>query len=193
MGSMYNRFMKPLERRGIQRTRKRLMKEATGDILELGAGTGANLPFYHMANVSSLVLSDQTRNKHLFIEAKEKVSFVAADATNLPFDDDTFDVVVHTLVFCSVDNVNLGLQEIKRVLKPNGTLLFIEHVLPHNKGYRRLFKVVNPVWRLFSKGCSLTKDFAASLAQENFKVEYQGRFMNTVFLYGKATVNKTIV
>lgn len=185
MASFYDFFMKPLESMGIRQARKILMSKAQGSVLEIGAGTGANIPFYDMTKVTQLVVTDQERSKHLKW-VHEHIQFVQADATNLPFEDDHFDMVVHTLVFCSVSDVNKGLQEVKRVLKPNGTLIFIEHVLPHKKGMKRLFKGFNPIWRTFSQGCSLTKDFEQGLLENNFKTIKQGTFLNTVFYYGIA-------
>ena len=187
MLSLYDWFMKPLESMGIKKARTILIKRASGDVLELGAGTGANLIHYDFNQVKSLVVTDRTRSKHLKL-MEDKVSFVQADATALPFPNQQFDTVVHTLVFCSVDDVDAGLQEIKRVLKQDGRLIFIEHVLPHKKGMRRLFQWINPVWRKVSQGCSLTKDFGSSLARHGFAIERQGRFLNTVFFYGIATV-----
>jgi len=181
--------MKPLESMGIRKARKILVKRAHGQVLEIGAGTGANLPFYNMDEIEKLVVTDQKIGKHLK-STHENVEFIEADATNLPFEDNSFDVVVHTLVFCSVTDVHQGLEEIKRVLKPNGTLLFIEHVIPQKKGMRRLFSGVNPLWKKFSQGCSLTKDFKVSLEESHFDLLKQGVFLNTVFYYGIAQSSK---
>jgi len=181
--------MKPLESMGIRKVRKILVKRAYGRVLEIGAGTGANLPFYNMDQIEELIVTDQVISKHLK-SSHDQITFVEADATVLPFEDSSFDVVVHTLVFCSVDDVNQGLLEIKRVLKPQGTLLFIEHVLPHKKGMKRLFKGINPVWKKISSGCSLTKDFKQSLDENEFTLQKQGTFLNTVFYYGIAQSNK---
>lgn len=194
--SSYNLFMKPLEAMGIKKARRMLMKKARGHVLEIGAGTGANLSFYDMDKVTSLTVTDQLRSKHLDVDHHENVSFVEADATKLPFEDNAFDTVVHTLVFCSVSNVPAGLAEIKRVLQPNGTLIFIEHVLPHKRGMQRLFKFINPLWRRVASGCSLTKDFEQSLAENSFEIKHKGRFMNTVFFYGIAELKqgeKTVI
>lgn len=189
MPSLYNLFMRPLEKKGIRTARKNLLHRAHGSVLEIGAGTGVNLPFYDFEKIEELYVTDQRQNKYLDESYDDKLTFVEAKVEQLPFSSSTFDVVVHTLVFCSVSNVNHGLQEVKRVLKPTGTLLFIEHVLPEKKGWRTLFKMVNPMWRMISKGCSLTKSFANSLEENGFTLVHQGKFMNTVFYYGVASIN----
>lgn len=187
MFSLYDWFMKPLEKRGIHRARSILIPQASGKVLELGAGTGANGPHYDNERIEELVITDRKRRKHLAI-VSTKATFVVADAMNLPFDDNSFDTVVHTLVFCSVPDVDQGLREIKRVLKPGGQLIFIEHVLPHKHGWRRLFRTINPLWRVVASGCNLTRDFPASLTKHGFSVHPEGRFMNTIFYYGIATM-----
>lgn len=189
MVSLYDLFMVPLERRGIRKTRAKLLQHACGKVLEIGAGTGVNVKYYEPQCIDELVITDQKLSKHLRHKQQDHITFQQVDATKLPFDANTFDTVVHTLVFCSVNDVDQGLQEIRRVLKPEGTLLFIEHVLPQKHGIRRLFQTVNPIWRLFSKGCSLTKDFESSLMKNGFQIQQQDAFMNTVFVYGVATVN----
>jgi ubiquinone/menaquinone biosynthesis C-methylase UbiE len=182
--------MKPLEAMGIKKARKMLIKKARGDVLEIGAGTGANLSYYDMNQIQSLTVTDQSRSKHLDVSVVDKVSFTEASAEALPFLNDSFDTVVHTLVFCSVSDVDTGLAEIKRVLKPNGTLIFIEHVLPEKTGMKRLFRFLNPMWRKVAGGCNLTRDFSLSLEQSAFEIVHQGRFLNTVFSFGIATLKK---
>ncbi len=188
MVSLYDLFMRPLEQRGIRKARRELIKKACGKVLEIGAGTGANVAHYNADCVTDVTVTDKVVNKHLANKHAQLITVLEADAIDLPFDDDSFDTVVHTLVFCSIPDVDKGLQEIKRVLKPGGKLVFIEHVLPQKQGWRRLFRGINPVWRLFSHGCSLTKDFHKSLLDNGFDLEENGRFMNTVFFYGVASV-----
>lgn len=183
--------MKPLERMGIRKVRNILIKKATGDVLEIGAGTGANLSFYDFNQITSLIVTDQSRSKHLDLNTRHNVSFTEASAEALPFEDDSFDTVVHTLVFCSVDDVTAGLAEIKRVLKPSGTLIYIEHVLPERKGLARIFKVLNPMWKRVAGGCNLTRNFRQSLSDASFQIVDQGRFLNTVFTYGIATLDES--
>ena len=133
MFSFYDLFMKPLERRGINQARRRLMTQAVGSVLEIGSGTGANLKFYNFDLITDLTITDKKLSKRLKKLDSKDTTFVEADVSDLPFSDDSFDTIIHTLVFCSVKDVSKGLSELKRVLKPNGKIIFIEHVLPESK------------------------------------------------------------
>lgn len=189
MISFYNVFMYPLEKMGLRKARHLMMKHVHGDVLELGSGTGANLPFYDFNQINALLVTDKVRNRHLNHTIHGNIEYKEASAEDLPFDSNAFDVVVHTLVFCSVSNVDQGLQEIKRVLKASGKLIFIEHVLPEKRGLRTLFQKINPLWKKVSGGCSLTKDFNKSLERNGFTIQQHGKIMNSVFFYGIATVS----
>src|ERR1700761_8876606 len=116
------------DRAGQAETRRRLLAHATGATLELGAGSGANRPWYPDA-VTRLVLSDPSpfMLAHL-AAAAPNVSLVRAGLPTLPFADGEFDTVVMTYVLCSVPEPARGLAEIARVLTPGGRLLFLEHV-----------------------------------------------------------------
>ena len=186
MISFYDVFMYPLETRGIKKARMLLVPKTSGRILEIGSGTGVNIKHYNFENITGLTLSDQTISKKLKERSDDKIELMELDVEKLPFSDNTFDYVVHTLVFCSVVDINKGLSEIARVLKPGGKLMFIEHVLPEKKRIRKFFNFINPLWTKFASGCNLNRDYETSLTNKDFKLIYSKRFMNTVFIYGEA-------
>ena len=191
MVSIYDAFMAPLEKMGITKARKLLLKEAKGKVLEIGAGTGVNLKFYNFKYIDSMVLSDLEFDKRLLKRAeknkcKDKVQMEILTTLDLPFKDNTFDYVVHTLVFCSVSDVDQGLREIKRVLKPGGTLLFIEHILPERNPLKKMFDKITPAWKKIAMGCHLNRDFILSLNSNDFDVISSKKFMRTVFISGMA-------
>jgi len=189
MVSFYNVFMYPLEKMGINKARRELVPRAKKKILEIGSGTGANLKYYHFSEIQELTLSDNTISKPLLkLHNKDEELFdlVQLDVQELPFDDNTFDYIIHTLVFCSVTDVDKGLKEIKRVLKCDGELLFIEHVLPSKKPLKSVFSFVNPAWKKMASGCNLNRDYLKSLKKNNFEISYHKNFMNTAFVYGVA-------
>jgi ubiquinone/menaquinone biosynthesis C-methylase UbiE len=132
---IYDRAMAGSERAGLSDLRHSLLAEAKGRTLEIGAGTGLNLPHYTDA-VTELILAepdphmaarlrDRLRDEPV---AAERVKVVEAAGEDLPFDDDSFDTVVSTLVLCTVENQQRSLAEIRRVLVEGGALLFLEHV-----------------------------------------------------------------
>ncbi|MBN2605063.1 MAG: class I SAM-dependent methyltransferase [Bacilli bacterium] len=178
--------MFPLESFGIRKARKKLVPMISGRVLEIGSGTGSNLPYYNMDHIDELIVSDFTVKKHLRKRASLKAKVLELDVQNLPFPDHSFDYVLHTLVFCSVAEVDKGLQEIRRVLKPGGLLLFIEHVMPEGKNMKKVVNGVNPMWTKISSGCNLNRSFTDALIRNNYKIEGIDKFMKTVFIYGTA-------
>lgn len=128
----YDRLMASGEKAGLREIRSRLLGEAAGDVLEIGAGTGLNLPHYG-APVTSLTVTEPDQWMFRRLEraarrAARATTVLRAPAEDLPFDDATFDTVVSTLVLCGVDDQPRAAREIRRVLKPGGRLLLIEHV-----------------------------------------------------------------
>ena len=131
----YDHIMSRTENAGLAAHRRALLADAAGDVLEIGAGTGANLPFYG-EGVRSLTITEPEgpmvqrlrRRLEQTSATGPDLRFVQAPAERLPFDDESFDTVVSTLVLCTVDDQGQALSELKRVLRPGGRLLFLEHV-----------------------------------------------------------------
>jgi ubiquinone/menaquinone biosynthesis C-methylase UbiE len=129
--AMYDPMSRKSEDAGLRLLRRGLLAEAAGSVLEVGAGTGANLGHYD--GVESLVLTEPepAMLRRLQKKARDEAplaKILRAPAEDLPFEDDSFDIVVSTLVLCGVDDQARSLREIKRVLRPGGRLLFLEHV-----------------------------------------------------------------
>ena len=138
----YDRQMAKTEKAGLRAFRERLLAGLSGDVLEIGGGTGANLPWYGPA-VTSLTLTEPQapmlrRLQRTVGERYPSATVLRAPAEDLPFDDHTFDVAVSTLVLCGVDDQPRALRELRRVLRPGGQLLFIEHVRADDPGTARL-------------------------------------------------------
>ena len=127
----YDRFMKSTEL-GLAQHRATLLAAARGDVLEIGAGTGVNLGYYG-DDVASLTLTEPDpamlkRLQQRVDQSGRTATVLRAPAEDLPFDDERFDVVVSTLVLCGVDDQPRALREARRVVRPGGHLLFMEHV-----------------------------------------------------------------
>jgi ubiquinone/menaquinone biosynthesis C-methylase UbiE len=138
----YDRQMAKTEKAGLRAFRERLLAGASGDVLEIGGGTGANLPYYGPA-VGSLTITEPhapmlRRLERRAGERRPSARILRAPAEDLPFDDHSFDVAVSTLVLCGVDDQPRALRELRRVLRPGGQLVFIEHVRADDPGTARL-------------------------------------------------------
>jgi ubiquinone/menaquinone biosynthesis C-methylase UbiE len=156
--AMYDRMMAGTEEAGLGERRHELLASATGRVVEIGAGTGVNLAHYP-ATVTELVLTEPEEPMARRLEAKAGASglpttVVRAQAESLPFPDDSFDTAVCTLVLCTVRDPGQTLAELRRVLKPGGTLLFLEHVRSEDPGLARWQDRVAPLWRKIGHGCN---------------------------------------
>jgi SAM-dependent methyltransferase len=155
--ALYNPFLWAAEKLGMARLRRELLAEAHGAVLEIGAGTGLNLPHYP-ADLDELVLAEPGARigDHIDLDrapAGVPVRLEPAPAEYLPFEDGSFDTVVSTLVLCTVGDPQRAVSEMVRVLRPEGRLLFLEHVRAE-KGWRQAMqrRSVRP-WAAFADGC----------------------------------------
>jgi ubiquinone/menaquinone biosynthesis C-methylase UbiE len=167
----YDRMMAGTDRAGFAATRASLLGPLAGDVLEIGAGTGRNLPHYG-AGARSLVLTEP--DVSMFARAERAARHddrhapvVRAPAEDLPFDDATFDTVVSTLVLCGVDDQPRAAREIRRVLKPGGRLVFAEHVRAGDERTAHLQDRWNWLNRLVA-GCDCNRPTLRTLEHSGF-------------------------
>jgi ubiquinone/menaquinone biosynthesis C-methylase UbiE len=146
---MYDIMEAPLERRRFSIWRSRLREHITGDrALEVGVGTGKNLPFYPPGvQMTAIDLSPRmlARAHKRAAKLDTAVELLEMDVQQLAFSDDYFDTVFATFVFCSVPDPVAGLMELRRVCKPDGQLLLLEHMRPENLLLGILFDILNPL------------------------------------------------
>lgn len=155
----YDRFMSGTEKAGLRERRASLLANAHGDVLEIGAGTGANLPLYP-TRITSLTVTEPDAAMMRKLRKRltdREVTALRAPAEDLPFDDDTFDTVVSTLALCTVDDQPRALREIYRVLRPGGRLLFIEHVRAQDEKLARRQDRMNVINRIVAHGCNCNR------------------------------------
>src|SRR3984885_13410169 len=148
----YDRQMAKAEQAGLHAMRERLLAGASGDVIEIGGGTGLNLPCYG-PDVRSLTITEPEppmlrRLERRVHEQRPSATVLRAPAEDLPFEDHSFDVAVSTLVLCGVDDQPRALRELRRVLRPGGRLLFIEHVRSDDPATARLQDRLNWLNRL---------------------------------------------
>jgi ubiquinone/menaquinone biosynthesis C-methylase UbiE len=172
---LYDRLMAGAEDAGLRTTRQEALAGASGRTIDIGAGTGANLPLYPEA-VSELVLAEP--DPHMLgklrpkvADSKRSASVVQAPAESLPFEDDSFDTAVFTLVLCTAPDPAAALAEAARVLRPGGRLLFVEHVRSEAPGLARWQDRLETPWRLFGDGCHCNRDTVATIEASPFELE----------------------
>lgn len=171
--AVYDPMMRPAEKGELGRLRDEVVGSAWGAVLEIGAGTGLNVPRYH--DVDRLVVSEpeEPMRRRLIgrvAAASVPVEVVAAPAEALPFDDGEFDTVVSTLVLCSVDDPVAAVREVRRVLRPGGRFVFLEHGGGAGKRaewQRRL----DGIWSAVNAGCHLTRNVTDVLASADLHTE----------------------
>jgi ubiquinone/menaquinone biosynthesis C-methylase UbiE len=174
MASLYDRCIAGMEDAGFRANREALLAKAGGEVVEIGGGTGANLPHYGPAVTSVKVTEPEApmakRLEHK-LAGHEGVpaQLVLAPAERLPFDDDRFDTAVSTLVLCAVDDQQRALEEILRVLRPGGTLLFAEHVRSDSPGMARWQDRLNGFNKLVA-GCNCNRATLDSISKAGFTV-----------------------
>jgi ubiquinone/menaquinone biosynthesis C-methylase UbiE len=170
----YDRFMAASERAGLRARRRALLARADGATLEIGAGTGLNLGLYPPA-LSELVLTEPSPHMAARLRAKlgagPGIRVVEATAERLPFETDRFDTVVATLVLCTVPDPAAALREIARVLRPEGRLLFLEHVRAPEPRLARWQDRLERPWRVFGAGCHCNRDTAARIEASALRIE----------------------
>jgi ubiquinone/menaquinone biosynthesis C-methylase UbiE len=172
--AIYDTVLAGTEKAGLGAHRKTLLSTAAGRVIEIGAGTGANLAFYSDA-VSDLVVCEPAEPMTRRLERKlvsfgRPVRVVRAPAENLPVEDTSFDVAVSTLVLCTVRNPQRALAELHRVLKPGGRLLFIEHIRAEEPGLARWQDRLNFLNKCIAEGCNCNRSTVAGIAAAGFTI-----------------------
>jgi ubiquinone/menaquinone biosynthesis C-methylase UbiE len=175
---LYDRALKATEENGLGAMRGELLAGARGRVIEIGAGTGVNLELYG-ERVEDLTLVEP--DPHMGAQLRKRLAdrhgnplpaqLVAAPAEALPFPDDTFDTAVATLVLCTIPDPVAAIDELARVLKPGGRLLFIEHVRAEDASSARWQDRLEKPWRFLADGCHCNRDTEANLRASSFKVE----------------------
>lgn len=159
----------------ISAEREKVVPRARGVVLEIGFGPGLNLPFYDPVKVERVIGVDPNDGFLTLGEAQSRCARVAieicrAPAEALPLADASVDTAVITYTLCSVGEPMRARSEVKRALKPDGQVLFLEHGLSPDSGTARWQARINPIWRPVAVGCNLNRPTAAMLRQAGFVI-----------------------
>jgi ubiquinone/menaquinone biosynthesis C-methylase UbiE len=172
MAAVYDRFMKVSEEACLGRWRADLLRDLSGEVLEVGAGTGSTLGLYPKAVTRLVMAEPDPHMRRKLLEKRGTIEVSDAPAEKLPFDQASFDAVVCSLVLCSVRDQAAALAEIARVLRPGGRLLFLEHVAADGKPERLKWQGrIEPVWKHLMGNCHLTRRTEAAIAAAGLDIE----------------------
>ncbi|MBO1531852.1 class I SAM-dependent methyltransferase [Psychrobacter sp. F1192] len=172
----------------VSEQRALVVPKARGIVLEIGVGSGLNAGFYNPQTVKQVIGVDP----HLHSLAAERFASTGIDflsqplsAETLPLEDNSVDSIVMTFTLCSIPNPIQALTEMRRVLKPTGTLYYAEHGLaPQPKWARKMQQLITPAWKPIAGGCHLDRDIEQLIAQAGFAVSGQQGFTQGVNIVG---------
>jgi ubiquinone/menaquinone biosynthesis C-methylase UbiE len=169
----YDRMTGPLERAVFSERRARLLTAVGGQVLDIGAGTGANIPHFQQASQVIAAEPDPAMRRRLTAKvatARVPVEVTSDTAESLRHADASFDAVVFTLVLCSVNSPDRALAEARRVLRPSGRLIVLEHV--RGSGTLSCWQDrLTPIWSYLNAGCHLNRDIATAIQHAGFTIE----------------------
>jgi ubiquinone/menaquinone biosynthesis C-methylase UbiE len=155
--------------------RERVIGAAEGRVLEIGVGSGMNLPFYRPPVREVLALEPAPRLVTMARRASRAtsmpISFIEASAEVIPLDQHSVDTIVTTWTLCSIPQAATALADMRRVLRPGGKLLFVEHGLAPDEAVRRWQDRLTPIWRRFSGGCHLNRPIRSMIEGAGFRID----------------------
>jgi ubiquinone/menaquinone biosynthesis C-methylase UbiE len=167
------------------RQRAKVVPLAEGRVLEIGIGSGLNIPFYDVKKVQHLwgldpsaemwsIAKKNAEEHHLDAE------YIQSGAESIPLENDSADSVLMTYTMCTIPDIQTAFDEVRRVLKPSGRLIFCEHGQAPDESVRRWQNRINPIWKRLAGGCNINRPIPLLLEQSGFK----SRDMQTMYLPG---------
>ena len=168
--------------KSVSQQRMKVIPQAQGRVLEIGLGTGLNLPFYDTGRVQELVGVEPSLTMHHLAMKRSRaagipVELVGIGAERLPLADHVFDTVVSTYTLCTIPDPVLALRELRRVLAPGGRLLFSEHGKAPDESVRRWQARIQPFWSPLAGGCMLDRDIPAILKEAGFDAQVESMYI----------------
>jgi ubiquinone/menaquinone biosynthesis C-methylase UbiE len=164
-----------MRNRSLVPYRERVIASAEGRVLEIGIGSGLNLPFYgpHVREIVGLEPAPRliAMARQVAERIPMPVTFMEESAAAIPLDDNAVDTVVMTWTLCTIPQADRALSEMRRVLKPNGRLLFVEHGLAPDDGVRRWQDWLTSAWKRISGGCHLNRQIQSMIESAGFRFD----------------------
>ena len=159
----------------INYQREKIVPLAKGIVLDIGIGSGLNIPFYNKSNIDHLYGLDPSEEllkiaKPLAKKNELEIEFLQCGAEAIPLPEQSIDTVLITYTMCTIPDIKLSNSEIIRVLKPEGQLLFCEHGLAPDKNIAKWQRRINPIWSKIAGGCNLNRDIPKLITSSGFKI-----------------------
>lgn len=194
MAKSYDFLMQGTEQRCLGAWRKEILASARGQVLEIGAGTGINLPYLPVqASPVYLCEPDHQMRKQLARKisnsSRQNINITDWKAEAIEMPDESFDTIISTLVLCSVDCLTSSLKEVHRLLRPGGKLIFMEHIISDHPTTRTWQKRLEPFWGMCAGDCRLTRDTASAIGKNGFQIE---QLTEAKMIGAPAFVNRTV-
>jgi len=179
--SLYDKYILPkiidwgCGQKIMQQQRQQVVPMAYGRILEIGIGSGRNLPFYDATHVEKVIGIDPSAEMLAMARERSRdlpfpVEFVQMGSETIPLDDHSVDTVLMTFTLCTIPDVEAALQQMRRVLKPGGELIFCEHGRAPDANIQKWQDRINPLWKRCFGGCNINRNIPALLRASGFRV-----------------------
>ena len=180
--SLYEKYVIPeliqfvCGRKQFVQQRQSILPHARGNVLEIGMGAGANLPFYAQDKVKHIFGLEpsyrlQEKARELGNSIDSEIEFINNGAEDIPLENNSVDTAVITFTMCSIMQIQQAMEETRRVLKADGQLLFCEHGLAPEASVQRWQNRLNPIWKKLAGGCHLNRDIPSIIEQAGFQIE----------------------
>ncbi|MDA8683507.1 class I SAM-dependent methyltransferase [Gammaproteobacteria bacterium] len=180
--SLYNKYILPkflncaCGSKPINYQRQKVVPLAKGKVLDIGIGSGLNIPFYNSDKIDKVIGIDPSHElielaKELANDSKTSIDFVIGSAESIPYPDNFFDTLLVTYTMCTIPNVAIANKEMWRVLKDDGRLIFCEHGLAPDKKISKWQNRIDPFWGKIAGGCHLNRDIQKLITDAGFSFE----------------------
>ena len=160
----------------IEKQRKKIVPSAKGVVLEIGIGTGLNLPFYNKNNVTKIIGLDPSEHltdvaKVVAEEVDVNLELIHSGAEKINLGDNSVDTVLITYTLCTIPDIKSSISEIKRVIKNNGDFIFCEHGKSPDRCIANIQSFINPIWGIIFGGCNINREIPKIIHDADFKID----------------------
>lgn len=191
MINLYSKYVLPRITNAVcssspnMKQREKVVPNAYGRVLEIGAGSGLNFRYYDPDKVEHLFALDPSEEMWSIAKSQTNsklfdIDFIKGYAEQIPMDDDTVDSILITYTLCTIPDVSVSLEEMRRVLKPGGVFIFCEHGIAPDKSVQKWQNLLNPMWKKLGGGCNLNRDIPNLINTGPFEIQK----LNTMYLPG---------